>query len=191
MSLLLRRQELLRLLMSHHPQKLERVVAAVIRTTWASYDALPCPSPNKAQMWQFWLILMCVWGDHIAKEYDHIATQILADMTSTYPHLHPHPVTAEHIRHTLLLHYSTWHSRITRREQNKITVGSGESISMMDILEWGGKVLTTTVPFWSSHSTIPRTRHVDMSLSMQIWIAKVEEFNSLALLNRQISEHSN
>jgi len=40
-------------------------------------------------------------------------------------------------------------------------------------------------------STIPRTRHVDMSLSMRRWIAKVEEFNSLAPLNRQISEHSN
>ena len=53
-----------------------------------------------------------VWGDHIAKEYDHIATQILADTTSTHPHLHPHPVTAEHIRHTLLLQYFTWHSRI-------------------------------------------------------------------------------
>jgi len=37
-------------------------------------------------------------------------------------------------------------------------------------------------------STIPRTRTVDMSLSMQRWKAKVEEFNSLAPPNRQISD---
>ena len=92
------------------------------------------------------------WEDHFAKEYNHITTQLLAGTTSRYPHLHPHLVTAEHhIRH-LLRHYFTWHSRIMREERYRITVGSGESTSMMDILEWGGKKELYLQP--SMHSSI-------------------------------------
>ena len=62
------------------------------------------------------------WEDYLTEEYNLIATRIY-----------------------LPRHYSTWHSRIPREVRHRITVGSGENASMMDILEWGGR-MQGTVP---------------------------------------------
>jgi len=55
------------------------------------------------------------------------------------------PTPSSSLRHgrtypLLLLHYSTWHSRFARKERYRITVGSGKSTSMMNILEWDSRV---------------------------------------------------
>lgn len=62
------------------------------------------------------------WEEYFDQEYDLVTTRIY-----------------------LPRHYSTWHSRIMRDVRDRITVGSGESTSMMDILEWGGR-MQGTVP---------------------------------------------
>ena len=62
------------------------------------------------------------WEDYLTEEYDLVAERIY-----------------------LPRQYSTWHSRIPRDVRYRITVGSGENASMMDILEWGSR-MQGTVP---------------------------------------------
>ena len=62
------------------------------------------------------------WEEHFDQEYDLVTTRIY-----------------------LPCHYSTWHSRVMRDVLCRIMVGSGESTSMMDILEWRGR-MQGTVP---------------------------------------------
>ena len=62
------------------------------------------------------------WEDYLTEEYDLVATRIYL----------PRP-------------YSTWHSRIPREVRHRITVGSGENASMMDIPEWRAR-MQGTVP---------------------------------------------
>jgi len=129
MSLPLHRQEILRLTIKSSSAE----TGEGSGTSDKNYKSFlrRIPKPRRALMAV--VIDSCAWGDHFAKECNHITTQLLAGTTSRYPHLHPH-LTAEHICH-LLRHYFTWHSRVMREEPYR---RSGESISMMDILEWGG-----------------------------------------------------
>jgi len=72
------------------------------------------------------------WKDYLGEEYDLIATRIYL----------PHQYSDWHSRN--------WHSRIPREVRHRVTVGSGENASRVDILEWRsrmqGTVPTMTVP---------------------------------------------
>ena len=62
------------------------------------------------------------WKDYLGEEYDLIAARIYL----------PHQYSDWHSRN--------WHSRIPREVRHRITVGSGENASMMNILEWESRM---------------------------------------------------
>jgi len=72
------------------------------------------------------------WSEVLGEEYDLIATRIYL----------PHQYSDWHSRN--------WHPRIPREIRHRVTVGSGENASRVDILEWRsrmqGTVPTMTVP---------------------------------------------
>jgi hypothetical protein len=79
------------------------------------------------------------WEDYLTEEYDLVAARIY-----------------------LPRQYSTWHSRIPREVRHRVTVGSGENASMMDILEWGSRIQVQYMnrqdyhPTMTSQTTLPR-----------------------------------
>ena len=111
-------QKLLRLMINHHPQKLGRIVAAVIKSLFrmpklrVRMADLITSRPD--------LITSHPWEDYLTEQYDLHATRI------NLPH-----------------RYSTWHSRIPREIRHRLTVGNGENAMRVDILEWRSKVQGT------------------------------------------------